>query len=52
MPVSTRDYKEAYYSVLEQGTKPGRYIGGEPNMIVKDPATVNVRFALAFPDVY
>ncbi len=32
--------------------KPGRYIGNEVNMIRKDPAEVNVRIALVFPDVY
>ena len=24
--------------------KPGRYIGGEPNSVVKDPDTVDIRF--------
>jgi len=28
------------------------YIGGEVNMIKKDPKKVDVRFAMAFPDVY
>lgn len=32
--------------------KPARYIGNEVNMIVKDPAKVDVRFAMCFPDVY
>ncbi|MCL1997505.1 MAG: TIGR03960 family B12-binding radical SAM protein [Turicibacter sp.] len=32
--------------------KPGRYIGNEINMVKKDPATVKIRFALLFPDVY
>jgi radical SAM family uncharacterized protein len=32
--------------------KPARYTGGEVNSIRKDPASVEVRFALAFPDVY
>jgi radical SAM family uncharacterized protein/radical SAM-linked protein len=32
--------------------RPSRYIGGEWNEIVKDPASVDVTFALAFPDVY
>ena len=31
---------------------PGQYIGGEPNSIVKDHASVDVTFALAFPDAY
>ena len=38
--------------LLKQVEKPGRYIGGETNMIVKDPAAQKVRFAFAFPDLY
>ena len=33
-------------------TKPTRYLGNELNSVHKDPASVQVRFALAFPDVY
>lgn len=32
--------------------KPARYIGNEINMVVKDPRTVEIRFAICFPDVY
>jgi radical SAM family uncharacterized protein/radical SAM-linked protein len=32
--------------------RPSRYIGGEANMVQKDPASVDVRFAFIFPDVY
>jgi len=32
--------------------KPARYTGGEQNSVAKDPKSVDVRFALAFPDVY
>lgn len=32
--------------------KPARYIGNEINMVVKDPAKVDVRFCMCFPDVY
>ncbi len=32
--------------------KPGRYVGGEVNAAPKDPASVRLAFALAFPDVY
>jgi radical SAM family uncharacterized protein len=31
---------------------PGQYVGGETNSIVKDPKTVSLRVALAFPDTY
>lgn len=32
--------------------QPARYIGGEVNMVKKDPSEVEVRFAMCFPDVY
>ena len=38
--------------ILMQVEKPGRYIGNEVNMIVKNPQSVEIRFAFAFPDVY
>lgn len=38
--------------VLLRVEKPARYIGGEINMVKKDPASVDVRFAMCFPDVY
>ena len=33
-------------------TKPARYIGSEPNRVMKDPDSVDVRFALCYPDIY
>lgn len=36
--------------ILPRVTKPARYIGGEVNAVIKDCA--DVRFALAFPDIY
>ncbi len=38
--------------VLMQIEKPARYIGHEYNSVIKDPAQVDVRFAMCFPDVY
>lgn len=38
--------------VLPFVTKPSRYITGEWNTVVKDPAKVEVLVALAFPDAY
>lgn len=38
--------------ILPLVQKPGRYIGGEVNIISKDPDKVNVRLALLFPDIY
>ncbi len=32
--------------------KPGRYVGGEHNMVLKDWQSVETRVALAFPDIY
>lgn len=32
--------------------KPTRYIGNEVNMVVKDPESVDIRYAMCFPDVY
>ena len=39
-------------SLLKQVEKPARYIGGELNVVRKDPHDVDVRFAFAFPDLY
>ncbi len=32
--------------------KPGRYVGGEINSVVKDIKDIDVRFAFCFPDIY
>lgn len=32
--------------------KPGRYVGGELNEVIKDKNSVDVRFAFCFPDTY
>ncbi|MDD7402747.1 MAG: TIGR03960 family B12-binding radical SAM protein [Butyribacter sp.] len=32
--------------------KPARYIGGEINMVKKNPSEVDIRFCMCFPDVY
>ena len=32
--------------------KPARYIGNEVNMVKKDPAKMDIRFCMCFPDVY
>lgn len=45
-------HTEAIESILPRVQKPARYIGGEWNSVVKDPARVEVRLALAFPDAY
>lgn len=38
--------------ILMRIEKPARYIGGEVNMIRKDPEDMAIRFAICFPDVY
>ncbi len=44
--------EERLARILPRVEKPGRYIGGEWNEIVKDAPGVRLRVALAFPDVY
>lgn len=38
--------------ILPRVEKPSRYLGTEHNAVRKDPATVDVRLALCFPDLY
>lgn len=38
--------------ILLRIEKPARYIGGEVNMVVKNPKDVEIRFCMCFPDVY
>ena len=38
--------------ILMKIENPARYIGGEVNMVKKNPDKVDVRFAMCFPDVY
>ncbi len=38
--------------VLMQIEKPARYIGNEVNIVKKNPADVDIRIAMCFPDVY
>ena len=41
-----------FSSVLKSVEKPGRYVGGEYNRIMKDKESVKCRFAFCFPDTY
>ena len=45
-------FKHPYAAFLSKVEKPSRYVGGEYQEARKDPATVNARICLAFPDVY
>jgi len=38
--------------IILAAQKPSRYVGSEFGSVVKDPASVRLRFALAFPDTY
>lgn len=38
--------------ILPRVQKPARYVGGEFNEIIKDKATVDLRMAFCFPDIY
>ncbi len=38
--------------ILLEVQKPGRYVGGELNIVVKDWAAVRTKVALVFPDIY
>jgi radical SAM family uncharacterized protein/radical SAM-linked protein len=44
--------RQAYATILPLVEQPARYTGGERGTVVKDPAQVQLRFALAFPEVY
>ena len=44
--------RKALERVLLQVQKPARYTGGELGSVVKDAASVDVRFAFCFPDLY
>src|SRR5215472_7952299 len=47
-----RTFRAEYERLLPRVEKPGRYLGNERAAVRKDPASVPVRFALAFPEVY
>ena len=44
--------KKLLEKILYHVEKPGRYVGGEHNMVLKDWQSVETRVALAFPDIY
>lgn len=48
----TTMWEAAYAQVLPRVQRPSRYLGNEIGRVVKDPASVSLRFALAFPDLY
>jgi radical SAM family uncharacterized protein/radical SAM-linked protein len=44
--------RHIYADFVDRVNKPARYLGGEYQSVQKDPATVDARVLLAFPDVY
>ena len=44
--------RHIYADIIDKVNKPARYLGGEYLSVTKDPATVDARVVLAFPDVY
>ncbi len=50
MNIDIRESVERF--VLPAVEKPLRYVGGEINMVRKDPSTITMRGVLCFPDVY
>ena len=52
MALKNRRFLALSDEILMSVEKPARYIGNEINMVKKDPASVDVRFCMCFPDVY
>ncbi len=50
--ITPEQIEQTLERVLLSVTKPGRYVGGERNQIVKDWSRIDLRVALAFPDIY
>src|SRR5204862_997844 len=44
--------RHPYADFIQKVEKPARYLGGEFQSVTKDPASVEVTMALAFPDLY
>jgi radical SAM family uncharacterized protein/radical SAM-linked protein len=44
--------RHIYADFIDRVTKPARYLGGEYLQVEKDPAAVDARVCLAFPDIY
>ncbi|HVK73618.1 MAG TPA: TIGR03960 family B12-binding radical SAM protein [Kofleriaceae bacterium] len=44
--------RHLYADFIDRVNKPARYLGGEYLSVTKDPAAVDARIVLAFPDVY
>ena len=45
-------FSQKIEKILQEVQKPGRYVGGELNSVIKDKNKVDVRYAFCFPDTY
>ena len=52
MSITRNKVQEILDSLLGKIEKPAAYIGGEPNMILKEDGSFQTRLALCFPDTY
>ncbi len=50
--LTPRQIEDRLERILLEVQKPGRYVGGELNIVVKDWARVKTKVALVFPDIY
>ena len=49
---SSLEIKKKLSNILPRVQKPGRYVGGEYNQVIKDWKKINTHVALVFPDIY
>jgi len=50
--ITSEIINERLEEILPKVSKPARYTGGELNIVIKDHASVEVKYAVAFPDAY
>ena len=50
--LTTAEIESRLERILLKVQKPGRYVGGELNVVMKNWATVETKVALIFPDIY
>jgi radical SAM family uncharacterized protein len=50
--LTPREIERKLDRILLKVVKPGRYVGGEVNITVKDWGAIHTRVALVFPDIY
>ena len=52
MSMTSTEIKDRLERILLSVQKPGRYVGGELNQVIKDWDSVNTHVSLVFPDIY